>query len=271
MEQAGLTVRTLSGWETRGGSWRLRDPFRTRILTNQPVGVMHHHTAPPVPYPIGALVGSKLKANMNIKPDGTVWLLAYRACNYSSGMGSSVVLNEVLKGVIPSGLARDRGLRDNVNGNPYYWNSENDHWGNGSSIPQIQLDAIVVATQVVQHHFTLPITAAISHGEHTARKIDPRWNGKDAHETLNEIRSLLMEGPMPKEPLRDWARDSFQWAIDNGFYTEKTKLSEVREAYDIQQMVVMMHRIALAGGSSGLTVGQGDDRYIRRGEAVRIN
>jgi hypothetical protein len=83
LRNAGLNVREDPGWASRGSRW----------AAGKPIGQMEHHTAPPVPYPIHRLNGSDgfLKANMNIKQDGTVWLLAYLACNFSSGSGSDVV------------------------------------------------------------------------------------------------------------------------------------------------------------------------------------
>ncbi len=57
-----------------------------------------------------------------------------------------------------------------------------------------------------------------------------------------------------KRPLKSWAKPTFQWMINNGFYTEKTVLDEVRETYDFQQMAVMqrrMHASAIKAGSAG--------------------
>jgi hypothetical protein len=178
---AGLSVETLPDWETRGGSW----------ATGSPVGVMEHHTAPPVPFPVDKLVGSQLKANINTKPDGTVWILAYRACNYSSGTGSGVVLDETQRGTPPPANAADRGLDDDTNGNPWYFNFENDHPGDGSPIPAVQLDAIAVATRVVLDHFGLADGSVVSHAEWTARKSDPYWNGD--RRCIEEIRRRVEE------------------------------------------------------------------------------
>lgn len=166
LRDAGLTVREYLSWQTRGHRW----------FEGQPIAVMHHHTAAPVPFPVSRLIGDRLKANINTKPDGTVWLLAQGACNYSSGPGSGVVLGEARNGTPPSQNARERGLTDNMNGNPFYWNFENDHEGDGRPIPQVQLDAIVVSTQVVLKHFGLDAGNVISHAEWTRRKTDPFWN-----------------------------------------------------------------------------------------------
>jgi hypothetical protein len=177
LEAAGLNVKTVTGWGTRGGKWAL----------GKPVAVMEHHTALPVPYPVSALYGDRLKANINTKPDGTVWLIAQGACNYSSGPGSSVVLSEARLGQPPAANARERGLVDDMGGNPYFLNFENDHAGDGGPIPKVQHDAIVTATRVGLNHYGLNSGNVISHAEWTARKRDPYWNGSlRAIETIRQ-------------------------------------------------------------------------------------
>ena len=135
---AGLTVVEEPGWKTRGGTW----------AKSKPLGVMQHHTAPPNPFPISALyANNKIKANIGTHEDGTVYLIAYRACNYSSGKGSSVVLNTNVKpGVPPTENALQRGLTDDMGGNRYFWNFENSHPGNGTPMPAVQSWAIAVAS-----------------------------------------------------------------------------------------------------------------------------
>lgn len=53
-----------------------------------------------------------------------------------------------------------------------------------------------------------------------------------------------------KIPLEDWARNSFQWAIDTGIYTQEKNLDKIREAYDFQRTIVNQHRYhqRLGGG-----------------------
>lgn len=196
LRNAGLIVVTDSGWERRGNRWAVGD---------KPIGVMHHHTTLPVPYPINRLNGSgdgRIKCNINTKSDGTVWMVAYRACNYSSGKGSSVVYKETQRGVAPRANARDRGLVDDMYGNRFYFNFENDHPGNGSPIPQIQLNAIVLATQVVNDYYNLDPepNKDISHAEWTRRKIDPYWN-RDRR-SIVDLRSAV-GGTPPTLPTPD--------------------------------------------------------------------
>lgn len=195
-----------------------------------------------------------------------MWLLAAGACNYSSGPGNFGVLRDVRLGVVPTANAVDLGLTDNINGNPHYFNFENDHLGDGGPLPQVQFDAIVTATQVVADHFGLDAaTQTISHAEHTKRKSDPYWNGN--RRAIEEIRLALQEVPVSEKiELKSWARPSFQWMIDNGYYTEQTDLDLVRETYGFQQITVNQHRALMGelgkhvqnhpGGGGGLSADQ---------------
>lgn len=188
LRSAGLTVVEDPGWDTRGAKW----------AAHQPIGQMIHHTAPPVPYPIDGLNGSRdgrIKCNINTKPDGTIVLIAYLATNYSSGMGSKTVYDETVRDIAPPANASTRGLADNINGNPHYWNNEVDALGNGTPIPQVQYDAVVTAARVVNDHFRLTSNKVISHAEWTARKIDPYWNG--SRRTAAAIRADLEADDMP--------------------------------------------------------------------------
>lgn len=245
IRDAGLTVRADPGWESRGDDWR----------EGQPIGIMMHHTAPPVPYPISGLNGSdgKLKCNINTKPDGTVWLVARDACNYSSGSGSSIVLNEVRASTPPIQNAFDRELRDDTNGNVYFWNFENDHPGDGSPIPQVQLEAIVTATRVSLDYFGLNPGKVISHAEWTARKVDPYWNG--SYRAIEEIRNSI--GDDMQTP--DWAMPATKWHIDRGIYKE-THPSDVDESMEFHRQTVFRHRfyeaIRSEIGGSDLTKAQ---------------
>lgn len=193
LRAAGLTVKEYSGWSTRGGSW---------AQGGAPVGLMEHHTANPVPYPVDQLAGSdqgRIKCNINTKPDGTIWLIAYEACNYSSGSGVGKVLSEVKAGTPPSENAVDRGWDsgdDDTNGNPYFFNFENDHAGDGGPMPDVQFQAIIVASQVVAKHFGLSEKNTISHAEWTARKTDPYFNG--SRRVIEDIRSGMAGEPIPE-------------------------------------------------------------------------
>ena len=221
---AGLRVAVVPGWESRGNSW----------AGGKPTGIMHHHTAAPVPFPVERLYGSLLKCNINTKPDGTVWLIAARACNYSSGPGSSVVLGEVRAGTAPTANASTRGLKDDYNANPYFFNFENDHLGHGEPLPQVQFDAIITATEVVMEYFDIThVGSVVSHAESTARKSDPYWNGN--LRAIEDIRRAL-EMPSVEEIAQA------VWDLELGPRDEKKKTRTLlRRIYnrtgDIKEMV----------------------------------
>ena len=187
---AGLNVVEEPRWRTRGNRWK---------VDGKPEGVMQHHTAPPNPYPIKALYrGGKIKCNVATHEDGTLYLVAYKACNYSSGRGSRKVLTENVRlSIPPPDNAHARGLRDTVGwgGNKHYWNYENSHPGDGSPIPQVQLDTIIESNRIVNAHFGLDWQQTISHAEHSRRKIDPRWNG-DNRTAINQIREGVRSDDM---------------------------------------------------------------------------
>lgn len=197
---AGLTVVEEPKWKTRGFNW---------AVGGKPEGVMQHHTAPPNPYPIKRLYGPPLfliKANAATHEDGTLFLIAYKRCNFSSGRGSKKVLTEnVRKQIAPTHNALVRGLQG---GNKHFWNIENSHPGDGSSIPQVQLDTIVIATRVFNNHFGLVSEQDISHAEWTKRKIDPYWNGSN-RTAIEQIRAGVEQGeddmPISEE---EWQRFS---------------------------------------------------------------
>jgi hypothetical protein len=178
--KAGLHVVEEPGWRTRGNYWN---------INAKPEGVMQHHTAPPNPYPIGKLYGPpfyRTKCNMATHEDGTLYLVAYKACNYSSGYGMNAVLTDNVRPLIaPTRNARKRGLKS---GNRHFWNYENSHPGDGSAIPQVQLDTIIESTRVVLDHFELDPEQVISHAEWTSRKIDPfwDWSSRTAIEQIRE-------------------------------------------------------------------------------------
>lgn len=180
LKTAGLPVVEEPGWKARGNRW---------AVDNKPEGVMQHHTAPPNPYPIKKLYGPpfyRIKCNMATHEDGTLFLVAYKACNYSSGRGMlSVLTQNVRKSLAPIRNATTSGSKG---GNRHFWNFENSHPGDGSLIPSVQLDTIIAANIVVNDHFGLDPEQVISHAEWSRRKIDPYWNGSN-RTAINQIRA----------------------------------------------------------------------------------
>ena len=182
---AGLTVVEEPGWKTRGNRWN---------VDGKPEGVMQHHTSLPNPYPIKRLYGPplfRIKCNMATHEDGTLFLVAYNACNYSSGRGMmDVLVDNVRKSIAPTHNATKIGVKS---GNRHFWNYENSHPGDGSVIPQAQLDTIIESNRIVNDHFGLDTEQTISHAEWTSRKVDPRWNGSN-RTAIEQIREGVGEG-----------------------------------------------------------------------------
>lgn len=179
--RAGLKVAEVRGWEDRGSHWQ----------TGRPVGAIQHHTAPPVPFNVRTLTTPLIRCNFNVKPDGTVHVIAAGSCNFSSGSGSQVVLDEVRKDVSPSGTAKARGLLENVDGNRLFINNETDHLGAGEPIPDVQYDAVIKCWVVIFQRMEWHPNRLIAHGEWRSRKPDPAWNAHDCHLNMEEMRADL--------------------------------------------------------------------------------
>lgn len=185
----GCRVVEVDGWETR----------RASNSTFRPIGVAVHHTAPPVPYPIGALLQS---CNLNVKTDGDVYLIS-AGYQYDTGMGSYRVRDETAAGIPPPARASLRGLRDDGYVNDSYFDIETDHPGDGSPIPDVQRDAVIKACAAICRKMGWTDGHVIGHSESTRRKIDPRWNG--TYDDMQNIRPLVREQlglepePLPEE------------------------------------------------------------------------
>lgn len=179
--RAGLKVVEVPGWEDRGSHWH----------PGRPVGAIQHHTAPPVPFNVRTLTTPLIRCNFNVKSDGTVHVIAAGSCDFSSGSGSQVVLDEVRKDVSPSGTAKARGLLENVDGNRLFINNETDHLGAGEPIPEVQYDAVIRCWVVIFQQMEWHPNRLIAHGEWRSRKPDPAWNDKDSHSNMEDMRADL--------------------------------------------------------------------------------
>jgi hypothetical protein len=180
--RAGLRVVEEPGWEDRGKSW----------VKGRPIGALQHHTAAPVPYPVRSLyLPVRIKCNFNVKADGTIHVIAAGSCNYSTGEGSAAVRKETSKGVAPSGTAKARGLPNDAGGNAWYLTNETDHLGDGGPIPKAQYEAVLGCWIVIFDRMGWTAERLIGHGEWTDRKTDPRWNDKNSHHNLEDLRADL--------------------------------------------------------------------------------
>lgn len=185
----GCRVVEVDGWETR----------RASNSTFRPIGVVVHHTAPPVPYPIDGLLR---KCNLNVKTDGTVYVVS-AGYQYDTGDGSYRVRDETAAGIPPPARAYTRGLYDDGTVNPYYFDIETDHPGDGSPIPDVQRDAVIKAAAAICRQMGWTDGHVIGHSESTPRKVDPRWNG--TYDDMQNIRPAVREQlglepkPLPEE------------------------------------------------------------------------
>jgi hypothetical protein len=177
----GLRVVEEPDWKDRGSDW----------LAGRPIGGVQHHTAPPVPYNVRGLYKARIKCNFNVKPDGTVHVIAAGACNFSTGPGSKRVLEETLDDLSPSNTAKARGLEDDTSGNRWYINNETDHLGDGGPIPEVQYEAVLACWLAIFRRMGWNPNRLIAHGEWTSRKPDPKWNGKNSHQNLEDLRTDL--------------------------------------------------------------------------------
>jgi hypothetical protein len=178
----GLRVVEEPNWESRGNAW----------LRGRPIGALQHHTAKPVPYPVRNLyTPPRIKCNFNVKPDGTVHVIAAGSCTYSTGEGSLTVREETAKGIAPSNTAKARGLANDAGGNTWYVTNETDHLGKGQPIPKAQYDAVLKCWIVIFDKMGWTAERLIAHGEWTDRKTDPGWNEKNSHENLEDLRADL--------------------------------------------------------------------------------
>lgn len=185
----GCRVVEVDGWQTRRAS---SSPFH-------PVGVVVHHTAPPVPYPVPALYES---CNLNIKQNGTVYVIS-AGYQFDTGRGSYRVRDETAAGIPPPARAYPRGLPDDGWVNDSYFDIEVDHPGDGSPIPDVQREAVIKACAAICRGMDWTDGHVIGHSESTRRKIDPRWNG--TYDDMQNIRPLVREQlglepePLPEE------------------------------------------------------------------------
>lgn len=244
LRSRGLNVRQFEGWQTRGAEW----------ADGAPVATMPHHTAPPVPYPVRDLAGvdtGRIKCNINVKPDGTIWLVAFNACNYSSGRGSSVVLAEARQGVTPPATARARGLADNVGGNRYFLNVEVDHRGDGSPQTPEASASLALVHLAAAEAYGYGTGCMASHAEFTGRKIDPSWDGGHT-EAMAHTRALIrlieeanMLGPNGEpnwDEVSEWAQEGWTAAHNAGMLRDDTHPADM---VDKEELATMLLRAGL--------------------------
>lgn len=178
--------------------WAIGYSFVPEFKTNDrrgefaPVGIMVHHTAGSNDLNVvrrgrAGLPGPLANFYLDRDAPFILTVVADGKAN-DSGMGSSVVLSEVRQGLRPTGkTAAQRGLADDVNGNPYFWDIECENLGTGQEWPGGQVHVLVWFLVAVCLEAGWSANRIIGHKEWTRRKIDPK--GLD----MNWLRAAVQE------------------------------------------------------------------------------
>lgn len=179
--QEGIEVVEWSGVHPTTGRFVLwRDMTMPYSLPLDLQGSLNHHTAPPVPYPLGRLAD---RCNWTIRwPDGAV-VLMNAGVAYDSGYGSPLVLARVREGrpVIARNLVwpPDFFEYQRVSGTRYFADCEVQHPGDGSPLPAAMRRSLVVSDAAIFEYLLWdPAVRLLGHLEWTRRKIDPHWDGQ---------------------------------------------------------------------------------------------
>ena len=165
-----------------------------------PVGVVVHHTAGTDSLNICRFGRSDLPGplcNVLIDRHGTCWVVTDGKAN-DSGSGSTVVLNRVKKDRAPLGDAAKVGLRDDISGNPWFYDIEVENLGNGQKYTRPQLKALVKVAAAFCWQGGWSHNRVIHHREWTGRKIDMSYRGPLRRRV--KFRLMLLS-------YRSWLRD----------------------------------------------------------------
>jgi hypothetical protein len=161
-------------WPDTGGypGWATRSQADPSLFV--PVGIINHHTAPPVPFPLSKL---ETKCNVTILPNGRVVVMA-AGYQWDSGLGAPAILDAIIH---DRPLPSLTGLRSTMNGNPFFFDIEVQHLGDGGPLAAVQRKALLEVNAAICEELDWdPSTRVIGHREWAPdRKVDPRWDGFD--------------------------------------------------------------------------------------------
>lgn len=212
-----VNLQEFGGWQTYGGS------------TFTPVGILIHHTAGQNDLNVVINGRSDLPgplANLYFDRDAPyrVTLVSGEAANHA-GRGSSVVLDEVRRGVAVGPDAAARGLYDMVGGNRWFYGFEAENLGDGKQIwPFDQALAMVNSAAAICRHHGWNAGHVIGHREWTRRKIDPRgFAMSDFRAAVQSVLDNPQENDMPLtapeldllQRAHDKARDAVNYGVAN--------------------------------------------------------
>jgi hypothetical protein len=173
-----------------------------------PVGVMVHHTAGASLDVRGLQSGYGFPGplcNVAIDRDGTRHVVTDGRAN-DSGMGSAVVLDDVRADRPVTADARDRGLADDVSGNPWFYDVEVVNDGRGQPYPPVQLDALAATCAALCAAHGWPAGRCIHHRQWTRRKPDMSWRGDLVGLVARHLDRLAQEDDMAQLSTEDLDR-----------------------------------------------------------------
>jgi N-acetylmuramoyl-L-alanine amidase len=180
LREAGLPVREVSGWRTRGRppSGNPRDPAFPAATKFAGIGL--HHTAghndlnvviagrPGIPGPL---------ANLYVSRDGRVFVVAAGRANHF-GPGAREVYDRTRRDQAPRGDAARLGLSDSIVGNGVYVGIEVENFGTRSDpYPRVQIDHLERACAAICELQRWSANRCVQHREWTRRKIDMSYRG----------------------------------------------------------------------------------------------
>lgn len=229
LQQAGLRVETVPGWETRGSS------------TFNPSWLVEHHTA--------SNKNSGNAPSLNIVTNGRPDLPG-PLCNYLTARDGTVY-------VVASGRANHAGAGaypDGTTGNSRSFGNEAENDGRGEPWSAAQMNAINRAAYAICRHLGWKADRVVGHKEYAlpkGRKIDPTYD-MNVHRAT--VTALLGQPPAPNpdpQPTPDPSRSKQMYVlIQRGAGGPIATFDGTTKVFCPSDTVVGGHKIIL--GSLGL-------------------
>ncbi len=185
LRAAGLTVVETPGWRTRGHDG-----------TFVPVGGVWHHTAGNKD--LGVVLNGRADlagplAQLYHGRDGT-WTVVCAGVAWHAGGGSQSVLDNVRRGVAPTGDAAALSLIDDCgDGNHLLLGIESEGGVAGEDWPPAQIESLAIGSAAISRALGWDHNHWIHHREWTARKTDMSYRG----DLRGHVAQLLHPAPSP--------------------------------------------------------------------------
>lgn len=210
-----------------------------------PVGIMVHHTAMTVPLSVRTAQGDNRfggpLCNFVVRAHARQVDCIGGGYAYDSGPGSGRVLDEVRQGIAPSGTARERGLADTINGNPWYVDVEVDFPGDGGELSIEGQLGLLDLLEALCRLTGWSASRIVGHKEHTRRKIDPNWQDLDMNAIRAEVAARLEAPAVELFEFRDDGSGGAWKAADIGL------VEKALEAWD-ESVIVALEKQASERG-----------------------